>query len=280
MPDANRISVVIRTFNSGKTLDQVLSGMAQEEGDEFIVVDSGSTDATLRIAEKHGAKIVIAQGPFHYSKSLNLGFQAAKNPWVLVISSHCIPVVPGFLGVFRREIAQFPQDVVAGYAPSTLSGKSDPGLDAEKISWLSKSDYKQASQVCGNGNTIYRRSAWEELPFDEEIRTAEDKLWIQEMLERGYRFAYIPTARGINRSQAPLRYMYIKGYRDARAAVRPPAYKPMSLYQFAGALKNLAKKKALGEIDLGNWARYTAHTFGQFFGSRGDQDNTAKGGGS
>ena len=43
---ATAISVLIRTFNSGKTLEPVLAALALVEGDQLVVVDSGSTDAT------------------------------------------------------------------------------------------------------------------------------------------------------------------------------------------------------------------------------------------
>jgi len=279
MSEENSISIVIRTFNSAKTLGQVFDGMRLEKGDEFVVVDSGSTDATLEIAEKHGAKIVNAPKPFHYSKSLNLGFRAAINPWVLVMSSHCIPVVADFLGIHRREIATFAPDVVVGFAPSTLSGASDPALDREKTTFYSKDDYEKVCGVCGNANTIYRRSAWDELPFDETVRTAEDKLWIMEMSRRGYRFAYIPTARGVNRNQASLLYMFNKGYRDARSLRKYP-FKPMSLWHLGGAWKNLAKQRIRGEIDSGNWIRCSAHALGQFLGAHRSEDNTPRGGAS
>ncbi|MEI9863116.1 MAG: hypothetical protein WDN00_00865 [Limisphaerales bacterium] len=48
----------------------------------------------------------------------------AVNPWVLVLSSHAIPIVPQFLEVHRHAIRQFPADVAVGYAPSTISAKT------------------------------------------------------------------------------------------------------------------------------------------------------------
>lgn len=74
MPHPFAISVVIRTRDSARTLERVILGLSRAEGDEVIVVDSGSRDATLDIARKHGAIIVLAPGPFNYSKSLNLWF--------------------------------------------------------------------------------------------------------------------------------------------------------------------------------------------------------------
>ncbi len=267
------ISIVIRTFNSARTLGSVLAGISLAPGDEYLVVDSGSSDATLDIARRHGAKIIKAEGPFNYSKSLNLGFRAATNPWVLVISSHSVPVVADFMEIYRRNLAQFPEDVVVGYAPATITGKSVFEEENEQTRYFNRDDYERVSRICGNGNTIYRRTIWEELPFDETIRTAEDKIWLLEIINRGHRFAYIPQARTLNRNQASLRYMFRKGYSDART-LRKPDHKPMKLYQLGGALKNIAKKRIRGEADTGNWLRYSAHTFGHFFGSYRSEDNT------
>ena len=279
MSDVTAISVLVRTFNSAKTLDQLIAGLSVAEDDEIIVVDSGSSDATPEIAGRHQAVIVRPPPPFHYSKSLNYGFRAAKNPWVLVISSHCVPVVPNFLEIYRREVARLPADVVVGYAPSTLSGESDPKLDRDRTTIFEPQDYSRVSHVCGNGNTIYRRSAWEELPFDETIRTAEDKLWIIEMTRRRHRFAYLPGPRGLNKNQASLAYMFRKGYRDARA-LRSPGHRPMTPWQLAGALKNLTLPKLRGEISWANWLRYGAHILGQFFASYRSEDNAPKDGAS
>src|SRR5438132_13277777 len=106
MTSSPPISVLIRTFNSGQTLEHVMRALPLAEGDEFLVVDSGSTDATLAIATRHGARVFRPEGPFNYSRSLNVGFAAARNPWVLVLSSHCIPSSPGMLGLVRQTAAE------------------------------------------------------------------------------------------------------------------------------------------------------------------------------
>jgi glycosyltransferase involved in cell wall biosynthesis len=280
MINLSGISVLIRTFNSARTLERVILGLGRAEGDEVILVDSGSQDATLDIAKKHGATIVLAPGPFNYSKSLNLGFAAAKNPWVLVLSSHAIPIAPGFLEIHRAAIRQFPADVAAGYAPSTISIKTGAEAAPGEVQFYSVENYLPVEPLCGNGNAIYRRSAWEKLPFDETIRTAEDKLWLRELFQQDGRIAYVPAARTLNCNQASLRYMFRKGYSDARARCQKGsvsagvAHRPMRLYDLGGALKNLLLQKLRGEASLANWLRYSAHTFGQFFGSRSRQNNS------
>ena len=104
MPQNQLISVLIRTYKSAKTLNEALSGISLKHGDEIIIVDSGSTDATLHIAETYGAQIINAPRPFHYSKSLNLGFKAAKNHWFSVHTAS-----PKFL-IFLKSIGPRSRD--------------------------------------------------------------------------------------------------------------------------------------------------------------------------
>jgi len=261
------ISVLIRTFNSAKTLGRAIEALDRMPGDEIIVVDSGSTDHTLQIAEEHGCVILRAPGRFHYSKSLNIGFRAAKNEWVNVISSHHIPVVPDFLAAYRQAIAAFPPDIAVAYGPSTLSGEALDRFDAETIRIFSKEDYDRDCYVCSNRNALYRRSVWEKFPFDEAIITAEDHAWLIQAMSAGYRLAYVPKARGMNCNQGSLRHMFRKGYYDSRC-FRKPNHRPMSLWHLGGALKNLTKQLLQGKIDTGNWIRNASHAFGQFFGTR------------
>lgn len=263
----NAVSVLIRTFNSEKTLGRALSGIKLAEGDEYIVVDSGSTDSTLAIAAARGAQIIHAKGPFNYSKSLNLGFRAARNPWVFVVSSHSVSVVPNLIEIFRSAALAFPPDIAVGYGPNTLNGRG-PFQD-EQVRYYDRESYKAIYALCGNGNTLYRRSAWEAIPFDENIRTAEDKIWLSSIIDHGYRSAFVSGARTINISHYSLRYMFMKGYSDRRAE----GSGPISLWGLCLSQGSHAKKFLHGGMPIGNWIRYSAHIVGQFFGSRQSQDN-------
>jgi glycosyltransferase involved in cell wall biosynthesis len=51
------LSVYILTYNSERHLDSVLAA-AKRVADDLLVVDSGSKDATLEIAARHGARVV------------------------------------------------------------------------------------------------------------------------------------------------------------------------------------------------------------------------------
>jgi glycosyltransferase involved in cell wall biosynthesis len=51
------LSIYVLTYNSERHLDKVLTA-AKRVADDLLVVDSGSNDATLAIAARHGARIV------------------------------------------------------------------------------------------------------------------------------------------------------------------------------------------------------------------------------
>jgi len=69
------VSVIIPTFNSERFLEKCLSSLKRQtyERLEIIVVDDGSTDSTIGIAERHGCKII---------KNPKVGRAAAKNEGV------------------------------------------------------------------------------------------------------------------------------------------------------------------------------------------------------
>jgi glycosyltransferase involved in cell wall biosynthesis len=83
-----KISCVVPTLNSAKTLDQTLYHLnAQENVDvEIIVVDSGSTDGTLEICDRWNAKVLYAE-PGNMYRAINIGLQQCSHDWLAFINS-------------------------------------------------------------------------------------------------------------------------------------------------------------------------------------------------
>lgn len=78
------ISAVILTHNSDRTLASVLESLCF--CDEIVIVDSGSTDQTLQIAEQYTCKV------FHrklqgFGPQKNFGVAQTTHPWVFAIDS-------------------------------------------------------------------------------------------------------------------------------------------------------------------------------------------------
>ena len=72
------VSIIIRTLNEDKHLDELLSAIDMQEKNGFlyevVIVDSGSTDKTLDIAKKYKARVThINKQDFTFGKSLNIG---------------------------------------------------------------------------------------------------------------------------------------------------------------------------------------------------------------
>ncbi|MGB9198822.1 MAG: glycosyltransferase family 2 protein [Terriglobales bacterium] len=84
-----RLSVVIITHNEeaniGRTLASVQSLVADGRG-EIIVVDSGSTDRTVEIAESYGAKVFVEAWK-GYAAQKNSAIDKAEGGWILSLDA-------------------------------------------------------------------------------------------------------------------------------------------------------------------------------------------------
>ena len=74
------ISAVLHTFNDAARLGRALETL--QPCDEIVVIDHGSSDATLHIAHQHAARIFVA-GPQH---TLQTPIAAATHDWVFFLS--------------------------------------------------------------------------------------------------------------------------------------------------------------------------------------------------
>ncbi|MCZ7585330.1 MAG: glycosyltransferase [Deltaproteobacteria bacterium] len=87
-------SVIIRAKNEAAEIGAVLRRVLdQRYGDfEVVVVDSGSTDRTVEIAQKLGVRVVqIAPEAFTYGRALNLGMRETASPYGVFLSAHALP---------------------------------------------------------------------------------------------------------------------------------------------------------------------------------------------
>ena len=78
------LSVVIITLNEAANLRRCLASLPS--GIELVVVDSGSSDATVAIAEGCGARVVVR--PFDdFASQKNFAIALATRPWILSIDA-------------------------------------------------------------------------------------------------------------------------------------------------------------------------------------------------
>jgi glycosyltransferase involved in cell wall biosynthesis len=80
-----KISACLIVCNEERSLARCLASLAPV-ADEIVVVDSGSTDGTVALAQKFGAR-VVAQPWLGYVAQKNLALDHATHPWVLSIDA-------------------------------------------------------------------------------------------------------------------------------------------------------------------------------------------------
>ncbi len=85
-PKKQRIAVVINTLNSERIFDKCLQGVAW--ADEIIVCDMYSSDKTVEIAHKYGAKVYFYQkSDGSLADARNFAASKVTSDWTLVIDS-------------------------------------------------------------------------------------------------------------------------------------------------------------------------------------------------
>ncbi|UGB37748.1 glycosyltransferase family 2 protein [Frateuria soli] len=102
------LSAVVTTYNSAATLDACLGSVAW--ADDIVVLDSGSTDDTVAIACRHGARLHVQ--PFAgYSAQKQAAIDLARHRWVLLLDSD--EVLPSAAAATLQRALQSP--ACAGY---------------------------------------------------------------------------------------------------------------------------------------------------------------------
>ncbi len=191
-------SVVIRTYNEEKYLDRLLTQIFLQKCElvdlEVVVVDSGSTDNTLKIANKHGCRIThIKKSDFTFGRSLNVGCEFAQGDFLLFVSGHCIPTDEYWLDNMCKPLI----DGVVSYSYGRQEGK-----DTTKYSeyrhfekWFPEySKLPQEGFFCNNANAAITREAWLKFKYNEELTGLEDMHLAKLLVETGHKIGYVSSA--------------------------------------------------------------------------------------
>jgi glycosyltransferase involved in cell wall biosynthesis len=192
MSNEMKLSVIIRCFNEEAHIGRLLTGIMEQsiKDVEIILVDSGSTDSTLRIAAKFPVKIVqIRPEDFSFGYALNVGCKAASGDILLFASAHVYPLYNDWLELM---LAPFQRDDI-GLVYGKQRGDQTNKYSEHQIfaKWFpDESALNQPHPFCNNANCAIRRSLWLEQPYDENLTGLEDLDWAKKMLAKGWQIAY------------------------------------------------------------------------------------------
>ena len=227
-------SIVIRAYNEEKHIRRLLEGIRQQtiKDVEIVLVDSGSRDGTVRIAESFDARIVrIPSAEFTFGRSLNLGMQAARGEFIVIASAHVYPVYPDWLESLLRP---FEDDKIA------LTYGKQRGPETAKFSeqqiyhqWYPDvGKPRQETAFCNNANAAIRKSLWEMNPYDETLTGLEDLAWAKWAKEQGYAITYVAEAEIIHIHHETPQGVFNRYRREAMAfkKIYPEAH--FNIYDF------------------------------------------------
>jgi glycosyltransferase involved in cell wall biosynthesis len=187
------IGVVIRTLNEAELIGTCLETLARQQPGfdlDVLVVDSGSTDATVDIARSHGARIhEIAPDDFDYSTALNVGIERVEGELILILSAHAIPTDEQWVA---RMIAPFEDATVAGVACRQVPWDNAPWREVGRLAREFPETtrvYSDADEVLfSNAASCIRRSVWAQEPFT--LPAAEDLDWGRRVIAGGWTVVY------------------------------------------------------------------------------------------
>jgi glycosyltransferase involved in cell wall biosynthesis len=227
-------SIVIRAYNEERHIGRLLEGIRHQtlRDVEIVLVDSGSTDQTISIAESFGARVVrIPSVEFTFGRSLNLGVREARRELIIIASAHVYPVFPDWLESLLRPF----EDESVAITYGKQRGPEFAKFSEQQIfqQWYpDASNLDQPTAFCNNANAAIRKSLWEKNPYDETLTGLEDLAWAKWAQEQGHAISYAAEAEVIHVHNETPRGVYNRYRREAMAfrKIHPEAH--FSLYDF------------------------------------------------
>lgn len=228
-------SIVIRCYNEENHIGRLLTGIIEQTMDnvEIILVDSGSTDATLSIASHFPVKILtISKSEFSFGRALNMGCKAAQGDLIVIASAHTYPVYNNWL----EELIKPFGDGTVGLAYGKQRGDHRSKFSEHQIfmKWFpdGAGEFYQSHPFCNNANSAIRKSVFNQVQFDEELTGLEDLDWGDKILKMGYKIAYVPQAEIVHLHEEPFSKIMNRYQREAVAMKKIFPHEHFTFYDF------------------------------------------------
>jgi len=219
------VSVIIPVRNEAKRIRQCIEGILKQTVPvhEIIVIDSGSTDGTLKIlAEFPQVDLIEIDGStFNHGLTRNLGVERATGEFCQLTVGDAYAynefwleeMLKGF--VDNKVMAVCGQQVIDHLPennPMQWFRPSGPPtfrrVQHKDGAWdMLRPEEKKADGGWDDVNAMYRRQALIDQPF-RETSYSEDKIWLDEAMRSGYAVVYNTAARVFHYHYEDADFMY------------------------------------------------------------------------
>ena len=212
-------SVLIPTYNAGAGFEEVLDAIHTQDTDfgyELLLVDSGSTDGTLELARRYGARVIsIPKSEFSHGGARNLGISKARGEYVAMTVQDAVPADGNWLGALVENLV--PDERVAGvYSRQIPRPDCNPftrfalerhftNRPERHEQYAESPEHYESLEPMRKLETItfddvsscVRRPVWEKYPF-RPVSFGEDLDWSERVIKAGYRIVYEPGSAVIH----------------------------------------------------------------------------------
>ncbi len=203
------ISVIIPTLNEERTIGQTLSSLPTDEILEAIVVDGGSTDQTISIAEvfcAEASNVRILTAPAGRARQMNEGAKAGRGDILLFL--HADTLLPTGAQLMIETALTGPA-VVGGHFDVTFDSRSVLGtMISTFMNWRSR----LSGIVTGDQALFVRRHVFEQLGGFADIPLMEDIEFSRRLKRTGLTAALhhkVTTSFRRWEQQGPLRTIFL-----------------------------------------------------------------------
>lgn len=276
------VSVVIPTFDGERYLAEVLDAIEAQRGAgavETLVIDSGSTDATLALVRARPAVRLheIPNAEFGHGRTRNLGARLANGRVVAFLTQDATPAgpdwlseliaplaEPGVVGVFGRQLPRSHAFPLQKYDIERAFDAQGPG-DRVTVRTLpagaGAAELDRLSFYSDVNAAASRAFLTEVLPY-RDVPYSEDLAFARDALTAGHSIAYAPAGAVLHSNDATVREyrsrMFDETLGQRRTGHAVPSVSPASAlaHAAAGALRDGSRIVRDGDYALGEKLRW------------------------
>src|SRR5436190_5067882 len=196
-----KISVVIPVRNEADSIRTLLDGLLDQSllPNEILITDGGSNDGTTAIlqayTQQHATVRLFQKTNALPGQGRNLAATNATHEWLAFIDAGVVPA--------RDWLAQLAECAARDSNTDVVFGTWEPVTDsffkecaAIAYAYVPKrGNYEEVKRARAIFSSLMRRSVWQSVGgFPEDLRSAEDHLFINRIDEQGFNVAYAPSA--------------------------------------------------------------------------------------